>query len=516
MAKPELFHRQFSNGKESKEWYFRVSINSVRKTVNTGTANKQKALLFMNKWLIGENATKTISQKAINKTLANETLPEVLDRTGWLNAKRNPKYLKAQANQKNFGLVQAKKISNSLTHMFIDVGDVDTFATYLRVNKIIKNNKIDDYVDLATKPFHQLTRDDASRFTNFIHEYCNWLKVNKKKPGDMYFMCQARINIVALKSFYTHSTDVRLAKDNIFKNEDIPKPSNKENKPKFTPEQINLLFNKDFAKYISDKEFKGFSSSPQFRAYAFMAYTGMRSGEVRALRWKQISDDNKVVVIDSAFKLDSTKKELIGLPKWDKVRSIVLSDLARECLGERESGNEFVFKLKGGGAIGSSKFIKDFKRYIAWVEIEVRRETKRRGEEKPFTSGKAYTPHCFRGTLNSLLVNRAFVNESLVQGYLGWSIGKLTEVQKKYYTEFDKVGMWKVANEIQKFFTGEPLSWTIEDDKVETDFLSIADSIIKRNDVDTVGFNPVLNKRVAEMGTYDDADVYNPKVKNQE
>ena len=544
MRKPELFHRKFKNGTESKEWYFRISINKIRKLVNTKETNKQKALLYMNKWLAGENANKSLNQSSINKIQAKETLPELLSRTGWLNAKTNPKYTKAIADKSNYGIVQAKKIADALNHMFIDIGDVDAFSTYLRLNDIIKINRVEDYTDFISKPYQELTVMDASRFKNFIVEYCDWLKRNNKKrfkpvdrsktrreweerkkrksenlltnsskerPENKYFMCQSRINIIALKAFYTHSFENQLVKDNIFKNEKIPTSKQTVNKEIFTIQQIQTLFDKKFAKFISDKEFKGFSTSSLFRAYEFCAYTGMRSGEVRALQWKQISADNKILEINNAFKIDSTKKDSMDKPKWNKVRTIVLCDGARECLGERGFPNQFVFALPNGNPIGSSKFINIFNRYIGWVELEVRTETSRQGNELSFTNGKHYTPHSFRGTLNSLLLSRALLNESAIQEYLGWTKSKLTRVQEKYYTKFDEVAMWKVANEIEKIFFDRPLSWEIEKKQTSTDFSNIVSSIIERNDVDNVGFNEELNKRVSTMGTYDNADKYYSK-----
>ena len=229
------------------------------------------------------------------------------------------------------------------------------------------------------------------------------------------------------------------------------------------------------------------------------------------MRWKQFSKDNRVLRIDSAFKLDSTKREAIDKPKWDKVRTIVLADVAIDCLGKRGRDEDFVFSLPNGNAIGSSKFIHDFKAYLAWLDVEFQIIQKRKKGSTPFTQGENFTPHAFRGSLNSLLLATNSLRESLIQSYFGWTRKALTAVQSNSYTNMNTVAMWRVANQIELLFTGEPLSWTMEEKKKEEDYLAGADAILAKNDMNAIGFNKELNKRVPEMGTFDNADEYYPK-----
>ncbi len=497
------------NGETAKNWYFRTTINNKRTLVNTGTANKQEAHIFMNRYLAGKN-TKGIFVKASPDVLIKrkETIVDVLHHTGWLNAKTNPKYLKAHAEERNYGVVQATKIADALRHMFDDFPVPKNFIAFLRLHTSLDVVKISFYEDFINTPFIELNKSHATNFQIFLKAYGDWLKENNKKKNFQWFMCQPAMNTIALKSFYTYSHEIGLVPENIFAKTKIARADSKK-KPSFTLTQIQTMFRDDLAEYISAKEWDGFSSSRQFQAYKFLAFTGMRSGEVRALKWRQISADMKVLLIDSAFKIDSTKKVgAIGKPKWDKIRTIVIPDIARDCLGKRGRDNEFVFCLPNKNAIGSSKFIHDFKRYLGWLDVEFQIIQKKRKGATPFTQGMNFTPHAFRGSLNSLLLSTNSLRESLIQSYFGWTRKALTAVQSKSYTEMNKVAMWRVANEIEILFTGQPLPWTMEEEKKEEDFLAGADLILARRDMNSVGFNKELNKDVPALGTYKGAKDY--------
>lgn len=85
----------------------------------------------------------------------------------------------------------------------------------------------------------------------------------------------------------------------------------------------------------------------QFYPCYLLAYeTGMRVGELAALRWKDIDLERCVVSIRSSKKTDKTSaKEVQGDPKYNSVRSVVLSVETTEVLRELKdiSKSEYVF-----------------------------------------------------------------------------------------------------------------------------------------------------------------------------
>jgi len=215
------------------------------------------------------------------------------------------------------------------------------------------------------------------------------------------------------------------------------------------------------------------------------------------------------VEIDSAFKIDSTKKNAIGKPKWEKIRTIVICDSAAELLGMRGNPESFVFHLKGGGAIGSSKYIKSLEVFLdkldrAYIHFN----------QPLFTQGNHYTPHSFRGSLNSILLSGGTINEAIVQEYLGWTKTALTPVQRIHYTKFKLEGLYKVANEIEKQFSGKEMEWRLDNSKNEYETPDIVNMIINSKQ-EIEGFLPSKNKGSSDWGTHEYADIVIPKIKKK-
>jgi len=422
-----------------------------------------------------------------------ETITDVLRREGWLIAGTNPKLKKSRLEEKNYGIAQAKKIADALNHIFVEIEDLNKFESFLRKNEILRDARFDDFVNFLAKPFYDLSKRDADKFLNFLYEFAEWEKKNNRKAKDEYFICQNRMNLIALKSFFSFCFERDIVDRNILAGIKIPVNQNRTPKNLFSLKQLREMFNDRMVKSIDTV----FASSPEYRALKFAGLSGMRSSEVRALRWKQISHDNHVVEINSAFKIDSTKRNAIGKPKWEKTRTIVVCDSAVECLGMRGNPESFVFHLKGGGAIGSSKYIKSLETFLdkldrAYIHFN----------QPPFTLGKHYTPHSFRGSLNSLLLSGGTINEAIVQEYLGWTKTALTQVQRVHYTKFKLEGLFKVANEIEKLFSGKEMEWRPKSFENEYETPEIVNMIIN-NKEEIEGFLPAKNKISSNWGTHD-------------
>ena len=117
----------------------------------------------------------------------------------------------------------------------------------------------------------------------------------------------------------------------------------KQERGAFTREELANLFPKE-----------GLGPWPDLTAYTCFlvaATTGMRRGEILALRWKDIDFDNKVYHVRRAWKNDHE----IGLPKWERVReNLPLPEVTAVKLKELRSQSlhilpdAFVFHKKEG------------------------------------------------------------------------------------------------------------------------------------------------------------------------
>ena len=83
----------------------------------------------------------------------------------------------------------------------------------------------------------------------------------------------------------------------------------------FTTEELKKLFPRD--------ELGPWKNWTAYTLYLLACQSGMRLGELRALTWGQIDEENKKIRVDRAFKGSST---IIGRPKGEKIRITFLTD----------------------------------------------------------------------------------------------------------------------------------------------------------------------------------------------
>ncbi len=137
-----------------------------------------------------------------------------------------------------------------------------------------------------------------------------------------------------------------------------------------------------------------------------MANTGVRTGELLALRWQAIEETN--LHIEAAFK----DWQQIGLPKWEKTRTIPISTDVLDVLEQlrddsiRVAPDDFVFAYDDGKNFGRCWFRSTFVRALKAMEIP-------RVE-------RSLSPHSLRHSLNSILLNEG-CNIIKVQYFFGWS-----------------------------------------------------------------------------------------------
>ena len=182
-------------------------------------------------------------------------------------------------------------------------------------------------------------------------------------------------------------------------------------------------------------------------AIALLFCTGLRVGEVRALRWDAIDMDTGRCLIREAFK---NEKE-IGKPKWDKSRDIVLPLLllrrleAWHELHPPDDPRQFILSVGGGPPVGVTWLRNCFKRVLASAEASA---------DIAFVAGDRWlTPHSCRHSLNSHLL-AAETSPLLCQSFLGWSsveVQTLTAVQKGY-SHLQLLNLQDVADTIDRLY----------------------------------------------------------------
>jgi integrase len=147
-----------------------------------------------------------------------------------------------------------------------------------------------------------------------------------------------------------------------------------------------------------------FGSDRMYIATMVAAATGMRAGEVRGLKWKDLDKDLKLIKVERALDQNSAKEQP---PKWGKTRVCPYPSIIRELLEPlRADGEEFVFAWKGGSL-----------NYQRWKTCFGKVCTK---------AGISTTLHGLRHTLNTCLLFRG-ISDAVIRAALGWSDPKIQE-----------------------------------------------------------------------------------------
>lgn len=175
----------------------------------------------------------------------------------------------------------------------------------------------------------------------------------------------------------------------------------KQERGTFTRKELASLFPKE-----------GFGPWPDLIAYTCFlvaATTGMRRGEILALRWKDIDFDKRVYHVRQAWKNDHE----VGLPKWEKVReNLPLPDVTAQKLLELRIQSfhvlpdALVFHKKGG-----------IRRSTLWWQqtfTEAMKKAKIKAKERRLTA------HSFRHSLNAYLRDQGVPDEK-IRAAMGWS-----------------------------------------------------------------------------------------------
>lgn len=173
----------------------------------------------------------------------------------------------------------------------------------------------------------------------------------------------------------------------------------------------------------------------EFGLFAYMLlYTGMRRGELLALRWEDIDRGRKVIHVNKAVYF-AGNTPMIKEPKTESGRrEIVLLDALAAVLPKQ--GNGYVF---GGEKPLTKTQVR--KRWLKWC-----REAGLEGEE-----GSVITPHQLRHAFATILFD-AGIDVKVAQELLGHSS---IQVTRDIYTHIRKSRMESTAETLNKYLSGD-------------------------------------------------------------
>lgn len=168
--------------------------------------------------------------------------------------------------------------------------------------------------------------------------------------------------------------------------------------------------------------------------FSIAATTGMRRSEILALSTEQLKGD--VLTINRNL-LGTGKDSEIGLPKWDIIRTIPISDITLQI-------------IKSLKPYPNGRY---FYRSSAWVQkvFDNLKATLNGLDKEHEDFWCDLTPHVLRHSFNTNLLV-AGVNDNLIAEYLGWQHqGKLLDIQHRY-THFITKHLRPVSQKVDEIY----------------------------------------------------------------
>ncbi|HEB30404.1 MAG TPA: site-specific integrase [Spirochaetes bacterium] len=184
----------------------------------------------------------------------------------------------------------------------------------------------------------------------------------------------------------------------------------------FTIDELDILF--------PIESFSPWKEAMDYTCFLLASTTGMRRGEILALKWENIDLEKGIVKVYDAWKdIDES-----GLPKWNNTRITpvllfrqrTLSRLKELKIGSNKSdSNDLVFCYADGTRLGNTWWRKRF--VCAMVKAGIDRVARN------------LKPHSFRHSLNTILRD-AGKDSAKIRAALGWK----QERTQDGYTHFDE------------------------------------------------------------------------------
>ena len=204
----------------------------------------------------------------------------------------------------------------------------------------------------------------------------------------------------------------------------------------FTEEELKALFAGSQSNLL-------WRTPSDYICFLIAAGTGMRCGEILALRWRNVHINERYIHICDAWKDDN--HTVSGLPKSYKSRDVIIPQFLADKLVEYYSltlykaPNDLVVCDDNGDAYKVWYWQKVFKSALYGIGITE--------EER---QARHLKPHSFRHTINTLMREKG-VNPDIIRLMLGWSDVSI----QNNYTHFDVARMIKQGEIVDAVFTDQ-------------------------------------------------------------
>lgn len=462
--------------------------------LRTWTSPTYYLIYYENRKKILENTKETDKEKADRwaeeriKQLEGITLADFLASNNWLSETDNPLYLYSNS-----------KATDDYSYLY---GQSKRNARYLSILYYQFKDEI------LKKVYTDITSDDVREFKFRLEK----IETYKDAWGNQRKTTPTLFNRIldSLSTIYSYY----MTKDRsvgISNNPFLKKPAGRFviNEPKekfiFRPDLITNIFDKETLEGIiprttingtdvplTMKKWLAILDSNYFPYFQFLAYTGLRISEASALTVGQFKKQyqNRVVEIDRAFKAELTREiniegkhiDPIGTPKNGFPRTIVLCDRAYRTVkpflvGKKDS--DYVFTSDNSDFSIKNSFITKKQEAVFRTFIDVIEDY----YKIKHPDNVVLSCHAFRTSMNTNLLGKTKIKESLVAGYLGWASQALTKVQKQSYTKYTVEEMYEVANSINIMFDNKPMKWKPSVEMINSlEWQNIHDSLKKNVD----------------------------------
>ena len=238
-----------------------------------------------------------------------------------------------------------------------------------------------------------------------IMEYITRLSVGKLKDGRQTGGTRTFATVLSfMRMTFNEYQRINRTKSNPFQYIDKPK-SNKISWDALPEDEMIKLFSPG----VHD-------NAMEFAVCAVMFLSGLRRGEIAALRPEDLDWNTPKITVCRAWQRFASKNKVLGPTKGKKVRFAPFDPLLQKAvkkLWEENGRHDFVFCDKKGGIIGSQ-----------WIENRFKKWLKRAGIE---LGGRRIVPHSSRHSLASLLEERG-VSLRYIQELLGHSDLETTKI----------------------------------------------------------------------------------------
>lgn len=266
-------------------------------------------------------------------------------------------------------------------------------------DRILKKYIIGSGAPFIGSKMKEIKRED-------IFVFCDCLKKkykdkdNDNKINGIINDCLTVLSLVFHWAFFNHD---------IFENPMLGihklKEEVKRDKTPFTLDEYSKMFP------INDEKelIRIWKTFPDFMVEYIECNTGMRNGEVRCLKWKNVDLENDKIYVAEAFKDENNK--ITGKPKNGKDRVVPISEnlkkmllLHKEKYTEFTAPDDYVCCLKDGRPLPKKHTRVRHKKGLEILGI------KHKGQ------------HVYRHTLNTMLIeNDNKVDERDIREFLGWA-----------------------------------------------------------------------------------------------